>query len=130
MSGRRVLSVGNCSFDHGNIARFLQQHFGAEAVPADGLEDALKQLRSSRFDLVLVNRVLDADGSSGHEVIRGLKAEANLASVPVMLISNLPDAQEQAVALGAVRGFGKKDLTSPETVELLRPYLSDSVPTC
>ncbi len=124
MSGRRVLSVGNCAFDNGNIARFVQEQFGAEVVAAAGLDEAVQQLRSSSFDLVLVNRILDADGSSGHEVIRRIKSEPDLQAVPVMLISNFADAQDQAVALGAVRGFGKSALNCPETAELLRPFLA------
>jgi two-component system chemotaxis response regulator CheY len=130
MSGRRVLSVGNCAFDHGNIARLLQQHFGAEVIPAAGLDEALRWLRSGTFDLVLVNRVLDADGGSGHEVIRQIKSESDLKAVPVMLISNYADAQDQAVALGAVRGFGKSDLSRPETIELLRPFLETGERAC
>lgn len=130
MSARRVLSVGNCAFDHGNIARFLRQQFGAEVVPAAGLDEALQRLRSASFDLVLVNRVLDADGSSGHEVIRRIKSEPDLKGVAVMLISNFVDAQDQAVTLGAVRGFGKNDLNRPETVELLRPFLAGVERAC
>ena len=34
-----------------------------------------------------------------------------------MLVSDRPDAQDAAVALGAVRGFGKADLGVPETLE-------------
>lgn len=127
---RRVLSVGNCAFDHGNLSRMIEQHFGAEVVPVAKAEDALRLLRSGPFDLVLVNRVLDADGSSGHEVIRRIKSEPDLGQVPIMLISNYADAQEQAVALGAVPGFGKNALNRPETVEQLRPYLGERGQTC
>jgi len=40
-----------------------------------------------------------------------------------MLVSNFADAQDQAVALAAVRGFGKADLQAPSIVDLLRPFL-------
>jgi two-component system chemotaxis response regulator CheY len=70
-----------------------------------------------------VNRVSDADGSPGIELIRALKADPGLAGVPVMLVSNYADAQAQAVALGALPGFGKADLTAPETTEKLRSAL-------
>jgi hypothetical protein len=38
-------------------------------------------------------------------------------------VSNFSDAQDQAVASGAVRGFGKADLQAPSIVEVLKPYL-------
>ena len=41
-------------------------------------------------------------------------------TVPVMLVSDLPEAQDAAVALGALRGFGKAQLHEPETLELIR----------
>lgn len=40
-----------------------------------------------------------------------------------MLVSNFSDAQEQAVASGAVRGFGKAGLQAPSIVDLLKPFL-------
>ena len=46
--------------------------------------------------------------------------------VPVMLISNYPEAQEKAVSDGAVRGFGKAVLDDPATVELLAAFLPRS----
>lgn len=71
------------------------------------------ELRQGAYDLVLVNRVLDEDSSSGLDLIRQLKADPALARIPVLLVSNYVDAQAQAVALGALRGFGKNDLGRP-----------------
>lgn len=120
MAGKKVLSVGQCDFDHGNIGARLMALFGATLVPADSAAEALGLLASSRFDLILVNRVFDADGGSGLELIR----ELNAADFPPrMLVSNFSDAQEQAVAAGAVRGFGKAELQAPSVVEILRPFL-------
>jgi two-component system chemotaxis response regulator CheY len=123
MAGKRVLSIGNCAYDHGNIARILAHHFSAEVVPAATWEEAQRLLAQGHFDLVLVNRIFDADGSSGLEVIRLLKSQPGTQNLPVMLISNYEEAQQQAQALGAVRGFGKASLEHGSTLELLRPYL-------
>jgi hypothetical protein len=79
-----------------------------------GKSDALK---NGAYDVVLVNRVLDADGSSGLDVIEDLLSAKT--SVPVMLVSDLPDAQGAAITLGAGRGFGKADLGGPATLELV-----------
>jgi hypothetical protein len=40
-------------------------------------------------------------------------------SCGVMLVSDLTDAQDAAVALGAIRGFGKADLGRPATWRLV-----------
>jgi two-component system chemotaxis response regulator CheY len=123
MPGKQVLSIGQCGADHAALSWALGQDFDAEVVRADSLDDALDKLRSRRFALVLVNRVLDADGSSGLDLIRHLKAEKDLAAVPVMLVSNYPEAQEEAVEAGAIPGFGKGRLGQPEMVAAVSDYL-------
>jgi two-component system chemotaxis response regulator CheY len=123
MAGKRVLSVGQCGADHGGITRALRQAFGAEVVAAHGAGEALQQLRHGEYALVLVNRVLDADGSAGVDVVRAVKADEALRRVPVMLVSNYEDAQEEAVSAGAEPGFGKAALGRPEMLERVRPFL-------
>ena len=44
-------------------------------------------------------------------------------SVKLMLVSNYPDAQADAVANGALPGFGKRELGSPRVAELIREAL-------
>lgn len=121
---KRVLDVGQCGFDHGSIDRLIRGTFDAETVPAHSMNDALEHLRGGRFDLVLVNRKLDHDYSDGLDVVRAVKADAALSATPVMLVSNLPEAQQEAVAAGAEPGFGKAELGDAETVEKLRRFLS------
>ncbi len=123
MAAKRVLSIGQCMADHGSISRLLRQQFQADVVGADSLDEALAQAREGAFDLVLVNRVLDTDGSSGLAVLRQLKSDDALQSVPVMLVSNYEDAQREAVNAGALPGFGKAALGHPLTVERLRAIL-------
>lgn len=120
---RRVLSVGQCFADHSGITRVLRGAFAAEVIGADSAPEALQQLRQDTFALVLVNRVLDADGSSGLELIRALKADEQLRHVPVMLVSNYEDAQAQAVQAGAVPGFGKAALGQPHMLARVEAYL-------
>ena len=119
----RILDVGQCGPDHATIRSYLTSNFDCEVVQVDGPEDALRSLKQSQFDLVLVNRKLDRDYSDGIEVIRQIKADAEIAEVPVMLVTNYPEHQEAAVAAGAVRGFGKLELGKPETLQKLRSVL-------
>jgi two-component system chemotaxis response regulator CheY len=123
MAGKRVLSVGQCGFDHSRIASVLQTDHGAEVVSASTAGEALRLLRDESFDLVLVNRIFDADGGSGIELIRQVKQDEELGKVPMLLVSNYAEAQSEAVAVGALPGFGKAALASPKTAEQLREYL-------
>jgi CheY-like chemotaxis protein len=122
---KRILDVGQCGPDHHAIRRLLEPRFGAEVVQAHGPSDALAHLRREKFDLVLVNRKLDADYSDGLPIIQAIKADPAIASVPVMLVSNYEDAQQAAVAAGAVEGFGKAQLGHAETLEKLRAALGE-----
>ncbi len=122
MAGKRVLSVGQCFADHSGISRTLKSAFGAEVVGAHSADEALSLLRQGPFALVLVNRLFDADGSSGLELVRQLAAERP-HNVPVMLVSNYADAQEEAEAAGALPGFGKASLGSAGMLERLKPLL-------
>jgi len=119
----RILSVGQCSADHGSISRHLASTLDARVVGAGTAAEALAALRTGSFDLVLVNRIGDADGAPGLELIRSLKAAPELAAIPVMLVSNYADAQAQAVGLGALPGFGKAELAAPTTGERLKAVL-------
>jgi CheY-like chemotaxis protein len=122
---KTVLDVGNCRFDHASIATLLRANFDVEVIRATNANETVNALRSGGVDLVLVNRHLDADGSEGIDLIRRIKADPELARVPVMLVSNYPEYQEAAVAAGAERGFGKAELDSPETVHRLSRFLID-----
>src|SRR5689334_9734315 len=123
---KRVLDVGNCGFDHGAIRALLAREFGAEAVAAHSHAEALREAKTGRYDLILVNRILDDDGSEGMAIVRDLKADDQTRHLPVMLITNYPEHQALAVAAGAEPGFGKQTLHEPETKSRLGKNLSGS----
>lgn len=122
----RILSVGQCNYDHGSVVRQLQKGFAADVVGASSFSEALDVLRGDRFDLILVNRVTDRDGSMGVDLIRTLKADPELSKIPVMLVSNYPDAQQKAEALGALPGFGKAEIATTTAQERLKAALGRS----
>ncbi len=119
----RVLSIGQCNMDHGILTQHFSRRFGARLDRANGLADARQALGRGRYALVLVNRQLDADGSEGIDVIRAIKADESVSSIPVMLVSNFADAQEAALAAGAEPGFGKAQLDAAETLARLAAVL-------
>ncbi|MBK8913514.1 MAG: response regulator [Phycisphaerales bacterium] len=118
-----VLDVGNCDPDHAAIRAMLTRHFRAEVRRVMFVEEALAALQEREFALVLVNRRIFADDSDGMELIRRMKADPALAALPVMLVSNYPDAQAAAVAAGAEPGFGKAALNAPQTLARIAAHL-------
>ena len=128
MPAKRVLSLGQCGADHAAISWLLQSNLGAEVVSAGTADEALTLLRDEDFDLVLVNRVFDYDGGSGADFVSRLKSDEATRSVPVMLVSNFEDAQEEAVKNGALPGFGKSSLRHPQTVARLKEVLGATPP--
>lgn len=109
--GKRVLGVGHCLVDAPRIAKVVAE-LGATFENAETADTALARLREEPFDLVLPNRVLGADERGGLHLVEVMKNDAELASVPVMLVSGIPDAQQAAEAAGALPGFGKDTLES------------------
>ena len=119
-----LLDCGNCGPDFNSIRQMASSTFGATVLQAHGAEDAIEILRERDVDLVTVNRKLDRDYTDGIEVIKQIKADDRIASIPVMLVTNYQEHQDTAVAIGCVRGFGKLAINTPETAALLRPYLA------
>lgn len=117
----RVLDVGQCGFDHSAIADFVHKQTGAIVEQADSSAQAMAVLARQSYDLVLINRILDGDGTSGVDLIAQLKA--NPKCPPLMLVSNYPDAQQAAIKAGALEGFGKSALHLARTVELIQSAL-------
>jgi len=126
---KQILSVGQCGFDHSAIVRFFRNHFTVNVVTAATAAEAVGLLRQRAFDLVLVNRQFDADGDEGLDLIDCLKADPGLSAVPVMLITNFREYAEQAISKGALPGFGKSELGSPELVSRLRSHFQGARPT-
>ena len=121
---KKVIDVGQCNLDNGNIGRLLKGTFGAEVLRAHSHDEALAMAAEHQPALVLINRLYDADGSEGMETVRAIKADEAMSGIPVMIVSNFADAQTAAVEAGAVHGFGKSALNDPATVTLLGEFLA------
>ncbi len=121
---KTVVDVGQCDPDHASIRRLVES-LGLSIVRAHTATEAKKLVAQEGVSLVLVNRVFDADGDSGIDCIKEL---IELSKSPgfanphmkVMLVSNYPEYQDQAIALGALPGFGKASLRDPGTAALVR----------
>jgi CheY-like chemotaxis protein len=95
-------------------------------------EPSLQKALASGVDLLLVNRVLDYgfDEEEGVALIRRLRQSH--PQQKMMLVTNYPEVQAAALAAGATAAFGKRELSSPKVVQLLRDALAptaQSTPT-
>jgi hypothetical protein len=113
-----VLDVGQCDYDHGRIRSFLER-MDCEVKRAHTAAEARAAIAHGTVSLVLVNRLLDTDGSDGVALISDLVREGGqyASELKVMLVSNYPEYQDKAVELGAVYGLGKSELEQPQTAE-------------
>ena len=120
-----VLSVGQCSSDDYRIGALLEKVAGAVLTSAYTVEEAKRELARGTFALVLVNRIIDGDGSFGVAFIA--EARRTGSPLPFMLVSDYAEAQAEAVAVGAVPGFGKSQLRDPGVAETLRKALAADI---
>jgi two-component system chemotaxis response regulator CheY len=117
---KRIALIGHCGPDSSYLRMAVSRAVrDAQIVSADDSAE-LNQLLKDGVDLLLFNRVLDYgfDQTEGTEVIRQLRAE--YPDLRMMLVSNYVEAQVEAVAAGALPGFGKREIGSTKVTELLR----------
>ncbi|MCH7527413.1 MAG: hypothetical protein IID39_08255 [Planctomycetes bacterium] len=130
MSNRqpRVLDVGNCDPDHASLRQLLIHNFEVDVDRVMFVNEALEALAGTGYTMVFVNRLIFADSSEGLTLIKQMRADDTMRDTPVMMISNYADAQDRAVAAGAVRGFGKADLTDAATVGCIEAMVRELLP--
>jgi CheY-like chemotaxis protein len=112
--------VGHCVPDSSHLTMIVTRAQPGAVVKRVTDEASTQALLAAGVDLLLVNRAMEpgyAD-SLGTDYIRRLRASH--PNVKLMLISNYPESQAEAVKDGALPGFGKAELTKPETLEKLK----------
>lgn len=103
--------------------KFTEQNF--DMLYASSGEDALEKVKGSeKPDLVLLD--IRLPGIDGFEVLRQMKADPEIAKVPVIVFSNFgEDADiEKARELGAERFIVKVTLTLDEVVGVVKDALA------
>ncbi len=111
--------VGHCWADRIGLRSAVKRAVrGARIERAEDLSALRSHLGSGA--VLLINRVLGGgfDTGNGVELIQLLAETGDAGSA--ILISNHPDAQDEAVAAGAQPGFGKSQLRDPATEALIR----------
>lgn len=120
-TGKRVVLVGHCRPDAAHLKTVVERAVPGAVVEAVNDE---ADIDAAGSDLLLVNRVLEGrfGAGSGVELIRRMAGNRGdgAAGPALMLVSNIPEAQREAVSAGAVPGFGKSDAYSAEAAARLR----------
>ena len=114
--GQSILLVGHCGVDGPRLQRDISAGVpGSEVVRVNSSGDLAERLSEGRADLLLVNREPVGFEGDGMDIVREVLAKH--PETRVMLVSDLEEAQEEAVAAGAMRGFGKRLMGTKELVE-------------
>lgn len=114
----KVLLVGHCGFDSGSLTHLVRSSMNLSAKRVNS-DDALAK-EAGADTLLLINRVLDGQFKAGDgvELIQQLASQKNAPKM--MVITNYPDVLEKSVAAGALPGFGKNDISSPDVSQRLK----------
>ncbi len=117
--------VGHCGFDAGALTRAVERAAGDVPVSLVNTQQQLDE-QTHGSTLLLINRVLDGrfDAHGGVALIEQLAGRDDAPAM--MLISNFDDAQAQARQAGALPGFGKAQMDTPQTQDMLRRLVDGS----
>jgi|SRR5688572_4410116 len=121
---KKVVLVGHCGPDSSFLKMAVSSASRGITVAAADDDQELTQFVSDGVDLLLLNRELGwgFDQTEGVEVIRTLRVKH--PNLKMMLVSNYPEAQAAAVAVGALPGFGKREIGSARVTQLIRDALT------
>ena len=95
---RRLLLVEDDRFLRKAAETSLKRH-GYHVVTACDGEEALRLARTEKPDLILLDLIIPK--VQGFEVLRTLKADAETASIPVIVLSNLSQDHDRDATLAA-----------------------------
>lgn len=107
-----------------NLLRMALGREGFEPIVVYSGDDALIYLHEQRVDLVLLD-IMMAD-VNGFDVLRRLKADPQIAEIPVIFLTARVDAisQQTGLDIGAVE-YLTKPITPERLVERIRAVLGD-----
>jgi DNA-binding NarL/FixJ family response regulator len=118
-----VVLVGHCGIDGPRLVQELSAGLPEVQVSRVNSEQDLKRCCEEGADLLLINRAPVGFEREGLDLVRELCREGS--QVKVMLVSDYSEAQEEAVAAGALRGFGKSKMGTKVLVDTVRKALTD-----
>lgn len=123
-TGKKLVLVAEDDKYYANIYRTKLTKEGYQVVIAKNGEEALKAAQERKPALILLDLVMPV--MDGFEALKQLKADVNLKSVKVVVLSNLGQDEDvkKAKALGAVDYLIKTNLSITEMMNKVKSYLA------
>ncbi len=84
--------------------------------------DGIQQARDRMPDLIILDIMLPS-GMNGFDVLRELKADEKLKSIPVLVLTNLDSEQKAAKDMGAVDYIVKANASMEEVASRVKSFL-------
>jgi len=121
----KILIIEDDKFLRELIARKLTDENYEVEEAVDG-EEGIKKVKTTKSDLILLDLILP--GIDGFEVLSKIKEDSSLASIPVIILSNLGQREdvEKGLKLGAVDYLVKAHFTPNEIIEKVKTALKKS----
>lgn len=114
MSAKKKILLVEDEIDLAELVRFNVEREGYECRSVQSGSDALAEVRRARPDLIILDRMLP--GQSGDEVAGKLHRDAELASIPVIMLTAKAEESDQLVGFA----LGVDDyLTKPFSMKVL-----------
>jgi CheY-like chemotaxis protein len=112
---RRILLVEDDRFLRKAAETSLKRH-GYHVVTASDGEEALRLVRTEQPELILLDLIIPK--VQGFEVLRTLKADAQTAAIPVIVLSNLSQEHDRdaTLAAGAMAHLVKANISLEDLV--------------
>lgn len=113
--------------DDQGVSRLLLCHYldeaGFETSSAASCEDALYQINSSSFDLVLLDIIMP--GMNGMELLRILRSRFNMLELPIIMVSSLSESDDKVHALeNGANDYILKPVEPQEAIARFRIHLN------
>jgi len=118
---RKILLVEDDALFQGLLAKKLQEAGFAVTIKSDG-DQAWQSVQKEKPDLILLDLIIP--GIDGFEMLSRLKEDPVLAQIPVIVLSNLGEAEkvQQALALGAKDYLVKAHVELEEIVDRIKKH--------
>ncbi len=120
---KKILIIEDDKFLRELISQKLLKEGYVVNEAIDG-EDGIKKTREDKPDLILLDLILP--GIDGFEVLSQIKTDPSLATIPVIILSNLGQREdvEKGLKLGAVDYLIKAHFTPGEIIEKVNAAFS------
>ena len=121
---KKIALIGHCGPDSSYLKAIIHKAAKDATILFADSDEELNTVLQQDVDLLLFNRELGYGFSDSLGVNSIARLRASNYKAKMMLISNHPDAQEAAVNVGALPGFGKREIGTPRVLKLLQEALA------